>query len=164
MQLQELGAGAGSRPPDGRLSQAQHGIQVIAVTRCRRQPMRCSNRVNGAVRLALIEPGVDRELVVLADKHNRQLVQGRKIERFVDHAFFEAPIAKKDHRDLGLALKARGPSRAHSQGHCATNNGGGAHEADVQVNQVHGAAAPATATGSPAVELGQHGFEAAALG
>ena len=82
----------------------------------------------------------------------------------MDHAFFKAPIAEENHRDLGLALKARGPSRAHSQGHCATNNGRGAHEADVQVDQVHGAAAPATATGSPAVELGEHGFEAAAFG
>jgi hypothetical protein len=58
VQLQELGTGAGSRPPDGRLGQAQHGIQVIAVTRCSPQAMRCGNRVNGSIRLALIEPGV----------------------------------------------------------------------------------------------------------
>ncbi len=100
-----------------------------------------------------------RVLVVLAHEQDRQLPDGRHVERLVEDALLDGPVPEEAHgHPLFLAL-LEGPGRPAGYAHAAAHDAVGAEHPGSDVGDVHAAALAVAVSGRLAEQLGRHPVE-----
>ena len=160
----KVGPWPSRRAFDRRRGELEAGLDIVAVAMDGVHAMRDRDIRQRPVRLTLVEVGVDRIEVVLAHEDDGEAVQHRKVCALVKHAFFDRRVADKHHGDLAASHALVGKRAPHRKRYRAGNDGHARHHAFADVHEVHGAAAPADASGFLAANLGEHPFEVATFG
>ena len=94
--------------------------------------------------------------IIFAHEHDRQLLHAGQVDRFVKGAVIHRTIAKKSHRHLVGAARARAQAQADRGRQPAADEAIRAEQARVELIEVHAAASAAAAAARAAIELGQH--------
>ena len=102
--------------------------------------------------------------VVLADKDDRDLPQRGQVQRFVKAALGRRPVAKKADGHLVGAAHLDRQAHAGDDRQAAADDAIGADDALAEVGDVHRAALALAVAGGPAIQLGEHVLDFAALG
>jgi hypothetical protein len=96
--------------------------------------------------------------VVLDQEDDRELPERGQIHRLAEVPRVGGAVAEHADRDRVLALVVGGERQADRERDVATDHSVAAHEAALEVEHVHRAAAPAAASVHPPEELGHHGI------
>ena len=103
-------------------------------------------------------------LVVLADEDHRQLPHRRQVERFVEDALVGRAVAEEGHGHPVRALEPGGKPGAGGERHGRADDAVGAHDVELHVGDVHGAAEALAVAGLAPHQLRHHAVDAGALG
>ena len=162
--LDEGRALPGPRPGDRRRHRLVHGDGILSVHQHSRNVVGC--RTVGDVFHSdhLFETAGYGVLVVLTEKHHRQLPNGRQVDGLVERAFVAGPVAEEGHRHPVVALQPAAQGSAHRRGDGGTKDTRLAQNSHTEVGQVHGTALALTEAGALAQQLGHRLFDVAALG
>ena len=102
--------------------------------------------------------------VVLHHEDGRQVPHGGQVEALQEVAGVGGAVADEADRHAAVLLELGRQRRAAHQRRARAENAVGAHHAQVQVGDVHGAALATAGAGGAAVELGEHAFDVDPLG
>ena len=105
-----------------------------------------------------------REAVVLAHQDERQLPQRGEVDGLVEVPGLHGAVAEEHDRHGVLAAQPHRQRAPEGDRDAAADHAGGAHEAVLDVDQVHRAAEPAAEAGVAAHQLGHHALQRRALG
>ena len=108
--------------------------------------------------------GGERVLVVLADEDHRQLPHRRQVERFVEDALVGGAVAEEGDRHLVRPLQLGGEAGAGGERHGRAHDAVRAHDVELHVGDVHGAAEALAIAGLAAHQLRHHAVDARTLG
>src|SRR5258708_6389187 len=162
--LDEARAGALAQGRHGRARRLEDAEHIPILDRFRRNAVRPHPAADVGGRLALGLVRVDGIAVVLAYKQQRKALQRREVQAFGENALFGSAVAvEADHHAL-LAAVFRGVGVPDSVQDRCRDHRRGSHHAARDVHEMHRAALAAGAAVDLAVELGNHGAQAAAFG
>ena len=108
--------------------------------------------------------GGERVLVVLADEDHRQLPHRSQVERFVEDALVGGAVAEEGDRHLVSPLQLGGEAGAGGERHGRAYDAVRAHDVELHVGDVHGAAEALAIAGLAAHQLRHHAVDARTLG
>ena len=108
--------------------------------------------------------GGERVLVVLADEDHRQLPHRRQVERFVEDALVGRAVAEEGDRHTVRPLQLGGEAGAGGERHGRAHDAVRAHDVELHVGDVHGAAEALAIAGLAAHQLRHHAVDARTLG
>ena len=162
-ELEEGGAAARPRPLDGGGARRVDRAHVHAVHRLggEAEPLCPPGEVAPQ---HLPDRGGDGVSVVLAREDHRQMEDHGEVERFEQHPLVHGPVAEERDRDPILPPDLERERRAAGHGSAGPHDAVRSVDAEIEVRDVHGAAASAVVAALPAEQLREHPVRGAALG